>query len=89
MNESPLYFLLDPKANTSKYLYSFLPQQRLIRIYDSESESWKHYQSDFTLPDFGSAVHDPKMNRFYWIGGCLNSKKVDSVIIFDLIRKKW
>ena len=90
MNESPLYFLLDPLANTSKYLYYFLPQQKLIRIYDIESENWKHFQFDLpygNFPDYGSGVHDPQTDKFYWIGGSLKSKTADSIIIFNLKNK--
>jgi hypothetical protein len=75
---------MDPLAKTSKYLYYFLPQKRLLRIYDIDSESWRHYQYDLALPDFGSAVHDPQTDKFYWIGGSLGGRKVDSIIIFDL-----
>lgn len=69
MNESPLYFLIDPNLSTSHIMYSLSPEQKKVYTYNADYDDWSitHISTEFFRQ--GAAVHDYKRNRFFWIGG--------------------
>lgn len=85
MNESPLYFLIDPNYNTSNYLFNFNHRRQQLELYNVLDQEWivSHFK-DFQIGEQGSGVHDPATNRFYWIGGIQGGRKSNSVAVFSL-----
>jgi len=69
MNESPLYFLIDQNMPSSRLLYTLLPEQKKICIYNIDQENWTTFHTSLEVYRQGTAVHDQLNNRYFWIGG--------------------
>lgn len=35
------------------------------------------------IAEQGSGIHDHESDKFFWIGGILNGKKTNNIIIYD------
>jgi len=69
MNESPLYFLIDENIGTTRFLYTLQTEQKKMFIYNIDQESWTTSHTSLEISRQGTAVHDQKNNRYFWIGG--------------------
>ena len=85
MNESPLYFLIDPAFNSSPLLSHFSSTRQELVIYNVDDQEWSVYHSTgMQICEQGSLVHDPENNRFFWIGGIQGNRKSNSIVMYSL-----
>jgi hypothetical protein len=79
-NESDKYFLID-NYQQGNYLHYFSSEERVLRIYDLNSQKWRVEVSDqIPIPIHGATLYEHKSERFYLVGGSNNGQKSREVV---------